>query len=386
MLQDRCSTTIPRGGKSLHVWRARGVVTFCAFVLLCCPRPAAAGNNWFWSGWQPVQTPHPAVVRVVAREPDGMSLGSGTLVDRRDQYGLVLTAWHVVADAPQQVTVIFPDGFRSAAKVLAADRDWDLAALMIWRPSVSPVPLASRAPMQGERLIIAGYGAGRYRQVSGRCTQYLAPSDHDPYELVELGAAARQGDSGGPIFNAQGHLAGVLFGSVGTTTTGSCVVRVRRFLATCWPVRLPAVDQSHVGSEPIARGMHKDARASARPILGQLQQRSAGRPVVAGGSGRPNHDAAEAQQLVPLPWRVSHDSPPQDADGTPRRVVSRADASACSDHSGTTQTIGDWDTLAGSTNTERLKTLLALVGMAAIIGRLRRWFSRSSGPDEQEAD
>ena len=43
--------------------------------------------------------------------------------------GLVVTNWHVVRDATGQVEVVFPDGFRSAAKVLATDPDWDLAAL-----------------------------------------------------------------------------------------------------------------------------------------------------------------------------------------------------------------------------------------------------------------
>jgi hypothetical protein len=176
--------------------------------------------------------PHPAVVRVVAPERDGLSLGSGSLVAVNDASGLVLTNWHVVRDAAGQVGVIFPDGFRSAATVARVDRDWDLAALVIWRPNVPPIPLSSQAPRPGDMLTIAGYGSGPYRAISGRCTEYVAPAEKLPYEMIELDAPARQGDSGGPILNSRGELAGVLFGSAFGRTTGSYCGRVRGFMAS----------------------------------------------------------------------------------------------------------------------------------------------------------
>ncbi len=147
-------------------------------------------------------------------------------------FGLVLTNWHVVRDAAGQVGVIFPDGFRSAATVARIDRDWDLAALVVWRPNVAPIPVASQPPRPGDMLTIAGYGSGPYRAVSGRCTEYVAPAENLPYEMVELDAPARQGDSGGPILNSRGELAGVLFGTGFGRTTGSYCGRVRWFLAS----------------------------------------------------------------------------------------------------------------------------------------------------------
>jgi hypothetical protein len=50
--------------------------------------------------------------------------------------------------------------------------------------------------------------------------------------MVELSAGARQGDSGGPILNQRGELAGVLFGTAAGQTTGSYCGRVRSFLAS----------------------------------------------------------------------------------------------------------------------------------------------------------
>jgi hypothetical protein len=178
------------------------------------------------------QPPHPAVVRVVAADFAGASLGSGTLVDVNDDHGLVVTNWHVVRDAPGNVIVVFPDGFQSLGRVLRMDANWDLAAILINKPRVAPVKLAAEAPQIGETLIIAGYGGGSYRAVAGACTQYLAPSVQHPQELVELAASARQGDSGGPIFNSRGELAGVLFGEGGGRTTGAYCGRVHSFLAS----------------------------------------------------------------------------------------------------------------------------------------------------------
>ena len=178
------------------------------------------------------QTPHPAVARIIAPESTGVSLGSGVLVDINGSQGLVLTNWHVIRDSRSAVLVQFADGFQSAGTVIRFDEAWDLAAISIWKPKANPVPLAQRNPIPGEPLSIAGYGRGAYREQRGRCTEYLSPGSGYPKELVELQAPARQGDSGGPILNADGRLAGVLFGEGNGRTVGSCASRLRVFMAS----------------------------------------------------------------------------------------------------------------------------------------------------------
>src|SRR5262245_47518650 len=62
-----------------------------------------------------------------------------------------------------------------------------------------------------------------------------------PFEMVEVAVSARQGDSGGPILNSRGELAGVLFGEGHGRTSGSYCGRVKWFLSsvTPGPTRLP---------------------------------------------------------------------------------------------------------------------------------------------------
>jgi S1-C subfamily serine protease len=224
----------------------------------CQVRPSAAA------------TPHPAVARIIVPERSVTAFGSGTLVDVRDQYGLVVTNWHVVRDSQGVVEVKFPDGYSSHARPLKVDSDWDLAALVIWRPPVEPVRMATQPPRPGEPLTIHGYGQGQYRIAAGRCTAYYAPRRNFPQEMVELDVEARQGDSGGPIFNARGELAGVLFGAGQGTTLGSYAPRVSNFLATLAPDIGQANDQSQIAiadrPAPNVR-QEKDDWAVATPAI-----------------------------------------------------------------------------------------------------------------------
>lgn len=226
----------------------RSLPGLLAVICLASATPvwAASGWDWNWFGnptttWSPEavadymltgQTPHPAVARIVAPESDGTSMGSGVLVDVNESQGLILTNWHVVRDSRAAVLVQFSDGFQSAGTVVRWDADWDLAAIVVWRPHAEPVVIAAQPPVPGELLTIAGFGRGSYREETGPCTDYLSPGAGHPKEFVELKATARQGDSGGPIFNERRELAGLLFGQNDGRTIGSCSVRLRTFLAT----------------------------------------------------------------------------------------------------------------------------------------------------------
>lgn len=288
-----------------------------------------------------ITRPHPAVVRLIVPERDATSYGSGTLVDVNGRYGLVITNWHVVSDAAGPPTVLFADYFQSQAQIVKFDRHWDLAALVIWRPQVEPVAVAAIAPRPGDWLSIAGYGQGTYRQTAGRCTQYLAPEVGFPEEMVELAASARQGDSGGPIFNDRGELAGVLFGEGDGLTLGAYCGRVRQFLASVIPEQ--------------------------RPSEGQMVAHYASRPTGAATVSEPprQHSWPDGRALAIRPTgprATGVDSPLPDG-GNPPSIMS----SAAQEDS-----FIDWRALFGRTRAEQGKTLLAAIGAAALLLRLRR--------------
>ena len=332
------------------------------------------------------QTPHPAVARISVAEKGATSHGTGTLVNVAGQHGLIVTNWHVVRDATGDILVEFPDGFRSAARVLKVDHDWDLAALQIWRPRMKPVPLAIAAPQPGDTLAIAGYGSGQYRTISGRCTQYVAPGANLPYEMVELSAEARQGDSGGPIFNERGELAGVLFGASRGTTSGSYCGRVSAFLAT------------------VLKGVESNQLAGTIPPRGTRTVIEGG-PVVTPGTSFGASVATSVPDnhpMPPLPLQSSDTgafasaapyfgssprltpstdlSPTYDAsslsapvyrDGSPpggASVSSIDDQSWLS--SSSEPATAPWDDLVGKTPFDQGKSILAGIGILALLLRL----------------
>lgn len=331
-------------------------------VTILLSREQAHGDQWPWSlPLAPVQQPPAAVVRVTVEEADGMAHGSGTLVDVRDRHGLVVTNWHVVRDATGGISVSFPNGFRSAARVLHVDPDWDLAALLIWRPNVTPIPLARQAPQPGELLTIAGYGSGNFRAVSGRCTQYVAPSDRHPFEMVEVSARARQGDSGGPILNAQGELAGVLFGSGGGTTSGSYAGRVHRFISAVWPPASTSGEPTYLASAP--------RTPTAHPTGGRTSPSS---PAV---TSRP---PAEPIRLTPLPERGRGD-PVTASQPTESLAVDDPAARTAADTSAApptaTTTTFTWQELAGDSLLQQAKTFLALLGLFTLLAHGTRFLA-----------
>ena len=249
---------------------------------------------------------HPAVVRIAAAGDNSTSYGSGTLVGVNEQQGLVITNWHVINEATQSITIIFPDGFQSSATICKVDRDWDLAALATARPRVRPIPIAAEPAKPGDLLTIAGYGSGDFRAVNGRCTQYVAPGAQFPFEMVELAAAARRGDSGGPIVNSRGELVGVLFGEGGGHTTGSYCGRVRWFLDSLLrpAADVPGSDEKRLVAAASQRGVPGAQVASlARSLESARREGSMQSTAPVDGSleaarfrGAPSRDASDADE------------------------------------------------------------------------------------------
>lgn len=316
-----------------------------SIAIALCAATAALGRS------APSLPPHPAVVRVIVPERNGASLGSGSLVAVNQRYGLVVTNHHVVRDGNGQVGVVFPDGFRSGATVVRVDRDWDLAALVIWRPNARPIALATEVPRLGEPLSIAGYGSGDYRLVTGRCSQYVSPGGNLPYEMIELSAGARQGDSGGPILNQRGELAGVLFGASWGKTVGSHCLRARQFLD---------------------------------PIIADFERMSGGDPTMIAQRPAPTATTPTAQSEQPRPPTVTIPSGarPAPAEDEPRSTpsggwaaspVSRESWTPPETSSAESVTASPPQAAAEPSLVDQAKTVLAVIGLVAIFLQVIRW-------------
>ena len=350
--------------------RALAIVCLILATVNLQPKDVKAQTNWFTnaSKTRSVVSPHHAVVQIRARDGDGISQGTGTLVSVGREHGLIITNWHVVRDASGPIHVRFSDGFESAAQVLKADPDWDLAALAIWRPNTSPVSIAHIAPVTGERLTIAGFGPGTYREATGRLTQYVAPGKHLPYEMFEIDVEARNGDSGGPIFNANGELAGVLFGAGRGTTAGSFCGRVREFLTSVVPLVeatppsqlaqtniQPSVDNPISVTQPIGRTRKPTGQKVAqtpnqtRVPPNTRQERPLETVFIPGRKKVYSATEVSAQRSQPLaPAPAPKSSSPDDPPANRQKIVSAL-------------------RVLGETPLDQIKTFLAIVGVVSLV-------------------
>ncbi len=116
--------------------------------------------------------------------------GSGTLTSVFGDQGLVITAGHLFEGKIGPITVEFNDGQRSGARLLAVDKDLDIAALWIFAPKrIHPLPIAETDPHLGENVEIWGYGPKRFRSFLARGT---ADSDARRHS-AHVGCGARGG-------------------------------------------------------------------------------------------------------------------------------------------------------------------------------------------------
>jgi hypothetical protein len=165
-----------------------------------------------------------ASVRLRVQDPDGASTGSGTVVDVRNGFALILTCGHLFrassGKSPVEVT-LFHQGAQGpevreilAGKVLAYDlRDgYDLGLVHV--PLQSPVkPLRIANPQgpvtPGEPVVSVGCNHGDLPSI--RQSQVTHVNRYQGAPNVEAAGAPVEGRSGGGLFNQRGELIGVCF-------------------------------------------------------------------------------------------------------------------------------------------------------------------------------
>ena len=149
--------------------------------------------------------PHVAPQRV-----NGM--GTGIILDPR---GYVVTNYHVVDDV-QSLRVHLADGTKCPARVIAADKEADLAVIKIDPPRPLPtVPLGTATDlMLAERVIAIGNAYGYEHSVtignvSALKRDVTLNKDVSYKSLIQTQTPINPGNSGGPLFNKLGEVVGV---------------------------------------------------------------------------------------------------------------------------------------------------------------------------------
>ena len=147
-------------------------------------------------------------VRIRALGCDRLGLGSGfALAD-----GLIVTNRHVVGQ-PRQVTLATWDGRSLSADVAGIALDADLALLRVTGADLPVARLRAEPVTVGEVVAAVGYPGGGPATITTGMVTGLRPATvaGERSEVIVTDARVRQGNSGGPLVDAEGRVVGVVF-------------------------------------------------------------------------------------------------------------------------------------------------------------------------------
>jgi S1-C subfamily serine protease len=141
------------------------------------------------------------------------SLGSGFVIDKR---GHIITNFHVVEDA-QAVEVSFSNRETMKARIVGSDPSTDTAVLKVDARARALRPLTlgdSDAVQVGDSVVAIGNPFGYERSITAGIVSALqreitAPNLFAIDHVIQTDAPINQGNSGGPLINAQGQVIGV---------------------------------------------------------------------------------------------------------------------------------------------------------------------------------
>jgi serine protease Do len=143
-------------------------------------------------------------------EKKSSELGSGVLIDQK---GLVLTASHVV-NLAESIEVTFKSGESTTAKVISSSYLADVALIQLDSvpDSVSFSELGDSDQLKvGQEVFVVGAPYGLEHTLSvGNVSGRRVYDDLISMEFIQTDAAINSGSSGGPMFNTDGRLMGIV--------------------------------------------------------------------------------------------------------------------------------------------------------------------------------
>lgn len=177
--------------------------------------------------WLQADSIYEAVNHAVIEVSDGRNtIGSGFIYDNQ---GHVVTASHVIEQL-NSIYVVLPDGRSSRATVVGSSSLSDVAVLRLeQRLDVNPLVLANSEKINiGESVVVIGSPFDLSGTITAGIVSQLNRFERigDDLEsrwissLIQFDAPANFGNSGGPLFNVNGEVIGLVIARVGPTTGG----------------------------------------------------------------------------------------------------------------------------------------------------------------------
>ena len=176
----------------------------CIKLLILLSLPAFAFGKVTKSASAIYTEINPAIVSVDSQLSDGLSCGTGCIIDKS---GVILTSAHVV-DVGNSVVVTMNNGENYTAKLLRKmGENKDIALLKIdTKKNLKTVKLGNSSKIKvGEKVLAIGNPFG----FSGTLTQGIISRIDYAKNRIQTDAAINPGSSGGPLLNEKGEIIGI---------------------------------------------------------------------------------------------------------------------------------------------------------------------------------
>jgi thiol-disulfide isomerase/thioredoxin len=243
-------------------------------------------------------------VRLRVEDSQGLSHGTGTIVDAREGEALVITCGHIFRESkgkgPVTVDVFEPTAAglqvidKVAGEVILYDLERDVA-LVSFRPNRPVCVAAVAAPKtpisRGDRVASVGCSHGQDPSVMATRVTWLDRYQGPPN--IEISGAPVEGRSGGGLFNAKSELIGICFAADYEGNKGlyagldSIHIMLGRLKLDGQQLLASAgtSPQNSPASEPVVRGQEpsavtpSDAAAPTADVLATTSLESTGTPT-----------------------------------------------------------------------------------------------------------
>ena len=170
-----------------------------------------------------VESTRNSVVTVTVEGRDGRQAGMGTgfVISKT---GLIATNLHVIGEA-RPIRVRFHNGRElPVQEVHASDHNLDLAIIRVSAEDLEPLPLGKTEIVQGTSVVALGNPMGlRHSVVDGIVSGYR---EIDGRRMIQMAMPIEPGNSGGPLLDLDGNVAGIVTMKSAITANLGFAVRV----------------------------------------------------------------------------------------------------------------------------------------------------------------
>lgn len=142
--------------------------------------------------------------------------GSGVIIQ---EDGYILTNYHVIEEAEEggyEISVVMYDGEEYTAEIVGFDEDIDLALLKIEADGLMAAELGNSDDLTvGQIIYTVGNPLGElnYTMTSGIVSardRAITTDSNVAVNMFQIDAAVNSGNSGGPVYNSQGQVIGIV--------------------------------------------------------------------------------------------------------------------------------------------------------------------------------